>query len=184
VGDDFNNAIADDLSFGGTSAVAEIDLGASDFNVTPADNLGVFLEQQQIAVSQEALNTMLLVGLPGDMTSLVLTDDQRRLANFAKFRIMQGAVRSNLTDSYLLPAGSDIGLVSPTVASLLFGQNSGYLTIAPNAYDLTFTLPGSKTVVGGPFRLQLNRSGIYSTVLVDSPSITMADLIKLDDFAP
>ena len=125
VGDDFNKAIAEDLPFGGTSIATEIDLGAGDFNVTPADNLGVFLEQQQITVSQGALHTMLLVGLPGDMTSLVLTDDQRRLANFAKFRIMHGAVRFVLTDIYLLSAGSDIGLVSPNVNSLLFGQNSG-----------------------------------------------------------
>ena len=172
------------MPFGGTSDAADIDLGSTDFNVTPASNLGVFLEQQQITISKGALHTMLLVGLPGDMISLVLIDDRRRLANYAKFRIMQGAVRFTLTDIYLLPAGSDIGLVSPNVASLLFGQNSGYLAVAPNAYDLTFTLPGSKTVIGGPYRLQLNGSGIYSTVLVDSPSITMADLIRLDDFAP
>lgn len=184
MGDDFNNAIAEDLPFGGTSAVAEIDLGASDFNVTPADNLGVFLEQQQIAVSQGALHTMLLVGLPGDMASLVLTDDQRRLANFAKFRIMQGAVRFVLTDIYLLPAGSDIGLVSPNLNSLLFGQSSGYITISPDEYDLTFTLPGSKTVIGGPYRLQLDGGGIYGVVLVDQPDISMAEIILLDDLTP
>ena len=183
VGDDFTNAIAAGLPFGGTSVVAELDLGSTDFNITPAGNLGAFLEQRQITISQGALHTMFLVGLPGDMTSLVVTDDQRRLANFAKLRITQGAVRFALTDIYLLPAGSDIGLVSPNVTSLLFGQNSGYLSVSPNEYDLTFTLPGSKTVIGGPYRLQLEGSGIYSVVMVDSPDITTADIIQLDDFA-
>ncbi len=181
-GSDFAIPVISDLRFGEISPTVDLELGIRDFNVTPVGNVGVLLDQQQASISQGVLHTMYLVGLPGNMSSLIVADSQRRLANYSKLRIMQSAVRFAQTDIYLLPEGSDIGLVGPNVPSLLFGQTSGYLSVSPGAYDLTFTFPSTKTVIGGPFRLDLDGSGIYGVALVDAPDITMGDIIRLDDF--
>ncbi len=178
----FTTPVVRDLSFASVSDEIEVDGGQTNINITPAGNVGVFLEQDQLTLNSGSLYSMYLVGLPGDPSNLVLQDNQRRLANFAKFRIIQGAIRFTAVDIYLLQEGSDIGLVSPSISSILYAQNTGYLSVSPGTYDLTLTLPGSKTVIGGPYRMQLDGSGIYTVVSVEENDISMVDLVQLDDF--
>lgn len=157
---------------------------AALINVVPAGETGVFLEEKEADIAQGSMHTLFLVGLPGDLDSVVLPDDRRRLAACSKFRLVQGAARFETMDAYLVTAGTDIGLVSPTTASLLYRGSAGYRNVAPGAYDLVLTLPDSKTAIGGPHRLDPEGGGIYGAVAVDRANITTADIILLDEFAP
>ena len=182
-GSDFSSPLVSDLSFGTSSGFHALEPGTTDVNLTPAGDVSVFLEQSQINLSPGSRSSMYFLGLPGDLAGIILPDDNRRLANAAKFRVLQGAIRFTATDVYFLAAGSDIGLVSPSLNSLLYAQNTGYLSVEPGEYELTFTLANSKTVIGGPFRLNLAGGGIYSVVAVDQADISTVDILRLDDFA-
>jgi hypothetical protein len=47
-------------------------------------------------------------------------------------------------DIYVLPQGTDINSVSPTVSSLAFGAASEYQSLTAGTYEVFFVVPGTK----------------------------------------
>ena len=111
----------------------------------------------------------------------MLTDQTRRLSTHAFLRLYQGSERVALVDFYLVPSGSDIALLSPTISSLGYTGSSGYQQVVPDTYDLIYTLPGTKTLVSGPLRADLNARGIYDAITADSIQTDVTQLLFFAD---
>jgi len=181
VGDQFSTPFVSDIEFGARSAGNSIASGSLNLNITPAGNPGSFLAEESITILNGARYSLYLTGLPGQLVGFLLRDSARRLSTHALLRVYQGAARLNTLDFYLVPSGSDIALLSPTLSSFVYTGATGYLLVAPGIYDLVFTLPGSKTIVAGPLRQDLNALGIYDAVTTDTSQTDIADLLFYQD---
>lgn len=181
IGDDFASPFISGLSFPGLSANNTIDDGAVNLIVRPAGNPGAFLAQTEIDIEQGNLQPAFLVGLPGLPQTVMLSHDRRRLASHARVQLFQGAARFQAMDIYLVADDADIALTGATYPSALFGSGTGYTAVEAGTYHLVFTQPGTKNIVGGPFRVELELARNYSIVIVDAQDIASADMLFFDD---
>jgi hypothetical protein len=181
VGDQFSTPFVSDIEFGVRSAENNIESGNLNLNITPAGNSGSFLAEESITILNGARYSLYLTGLPGQLVGFLLRDSARRVSTHALLRVYQGAARLNTLDFYLIPTGSDIALLSPSISSIVYTGATGYQLVTPDIYDLVFTLPGSKTIVAGPLRQDLSALGIYDAVTTDTSQTDIADLLFYED---
>ena len=181
IGDQFAMPFLSGIEFGDRSAPNEIASGNLNLNITPAGNPGSFFAEEEISLLKGERYSLYLTGLPGQLVGFLLRDTARRVSTHALLRVYQGAARLNTLDFYLVPSGSDIALLSPSLPSLVYTGATGYQLVTPDIYDLVFTLPGSKTVVAGPLRQDLSALGIYDAVTTDTSQTDIADLLFFKD---
>lgn len=181
IGDQFATPFLSGIEFGDRSAPNEIASGNLNLNITPVGNPGSFLAEEEISMLKGARYSLYLTGLPGQLVGFLLRDTARRVSTHALLRVYQGAARLNTLDFYLVPPGSDIALLSPSLPSLPYTAVTGYQLVTPDIYDLVFTLPGSKTIVAGPLRQELSALGIYDAVTTDTTQTDIAGLLFFKD---
>lgn len=168
-----------DVSFGHTAqTVADVDLY---LNITPADYAGMFLAEEQIDLASGARYGLYLNGLPGQLSAVLLRDQTRRLALYARLRLYQAASRFGSLDAYLVAAGSDIALLSPYLSSLAYTGSTSYASIVPGTYEVYFTMPGTKTIVAGPLHADLEAGNLYDVVAVDTAQTDVADVLYFQE---
>jgi hypothetical protein len=181
-GDDFSSPIAGNVAFGTRTEPAIVDDGELNLNVTPAGNPGVFLAEEQADLDKGGRYTLYLNGLPGQLTGVIIKDTPRQLATHARLRIYQAAARFGSLDFYLVSADSDISLVSPYLSSFAYTGSTGYFSVVPDSYDIIYTMPGTKTIVAGPLRRNLEAQQIYDVVTVDTAQTDRANILFLSEF--
>ena len=100
-----------------------------------------------------------------------------------KVRIVHASPTVADVDIYVTAVGADISAESPTLATVAFKANTGYLALPAGDYDLTVTVAGTKTAAIGPATISVVDGGIYTAVARDPlPGATEFGLIVLDDF--
>jgi len=84
---------------------------------------------------------------------------------------------------YLTASGTGIASEAPVYSALPFTADTGFISYAAGAYDLTVTAAGSKTPIIGPVALTAANGGIYTGVASDAPAGgAPLRIIELDDF--
>ncbi|MEL7537206.1 MAG: DUF4397 domain-containing protein [Pseudomonadota bacterium] len=181
--DGFATPIVPGLVFAARSSPVELDVGERNLNITPAGDPGVFLTEEQVQISDNQRHTLYLTGLPGLLDGVLVTGSGRRLSTHARLRIYQGAARFASVDLYLAPRDGDIALLSASVPSLPYTGVTDYLTVEPDAYDIYYTEPGTKTVIAGPLPVDLEASGRYDLVTTDTAQTSLVDILFFEDAA-
>ncbi len=179
-GDEFADPLFSGLEFGTHSGEVSMQPDEINLNITPAGNPGSFLAEETVQLSDSQRYTLYLSGLPGQLDGVLATAGSRRLATHAKFRYYQGAARFSAVDLYVVPAASDISLLSPLLSSVPYTGMSGYLSLEPDMYDIVLTWPGTKTVVAGPLRVDLAARGVYETISADSQQTDVVQLLYFE----
>jgi hypothetical protein len=157
---------------------------ATGFVETPGDtyNVAVTVAGNPGAV---AIGPVDLDLTPGVRYSepLILTDDPRRVATNAKVRIVHASPTAADVDIYVTAVGADISNEMPTLESVPFKANTGFLALAAGDYDVTVTPTGTKTAAIGPATISVSDGGVYTAVARDPlPGEAEFGLIVLDDF--
>lgn len=112
----------------------------------PAPATPPFSFTQTLGVGQRT--TVLATGLLAGISGTVLVDDIRPVYAQGKIRIIDAAPGAPaLVDAYILKQGTDVASVDPTLRNLGLRGATGHLGFIPDAYTVTFTEAGSKTVV-------------------------------------
>lgn len=179
-GDGFVAPLVEDLRFNVESAPVSIEDDAIDLTVTPSDNNGVFLAQQQFTIVPGSYNRVFLVGLPGLLQAARLRFDKRRLATHARLQVFQGAARFQTLDIYIIDEDADIELLSPTYSSFLFGTGTSLTSFEPEGYNIVLTEPGNKNIIAGPLATDLVAGRNYLLVVTDGDNITAVDMSLFD----
>jgi hypothetical protein len=156
-----------------TSAYTLIDptsLSPLEIDVTPAGNVGVLLERQQLSLSIGSFSTLFLVnGANGTLNGLLAVDTARRIAPFAQVRLVN-SLTQNL-DYYVVPHNNNVFTSTPTEA--LSAASIGASTLfAPGDYDIVLMRSGTSTIVFGPQEVQMAGGGLYTLVGVPTADIT------------
>ena len=161
--------------------------GTVNLLVTGANNPGfIAIPATDVEFSAGQQYTIYATGtVAGGIAPFVTADDDRSILTEAKTRIIHLAPSAGLVDIYVTAPMTDITDIDPTLISVGFRADTGYLSLLPGSYDVTVTLAGTKTIAIGPAPFMLDAGGVYTAVAID-PDVDVAndpfDAILLDDF--
>jgi hypothetical protein len=171
-------------AFPSLSAYASLPAATYAIAVTPASNPSDAVLSTSLPLAAGSVQSVYAVGLLANISALVTSDDDRRLATQAKLRIIHGSPAAGPVDIYLTAPGAGIATATPTYANVAFKDDTGFVSYAAGSYDVTVTPAGSKTAAIGPATVTLKKTGIYTAVARDAAGGgAPLGLILLDDFA-
>lgn len=130
--------------------------------------------------------TVLATDLLANITELVLTDDNRRLATEAKVRLIHGSPAAGPVDIYVTAAGdTDLTDNEPAFAAVTFQASTGYVSLAAGDYRIALTPAGDVSTIALDVTVSVAAGGVYTAVARDAVGGgAPLGLILLDDFAP
>lgn len=173
------------ISFPSFTSYLSQTAGQYTLSFTPASNPSQVLVSQEVNLAAGSRHSVYAIGPLASIATLVTSDHDRRVATYAKLRIIQGSPSSGPVDVYLTPSSASIASLKPTYASMTLATDTGFQPFTAGTYALTVTAAGSKTPLLGPVSLTLQNSGVYTAVTRDAPGGGAPyGLIELDDFAP
>jgi hypothetical protein len=171
-------------AFPSLSTYASLPAATYAIAVTPASNPSDAVLSTSLPLAAGSVQSVYAVGLLANISALVTSDDDRRLATQAKLRIIHGSPAAGPVDIYLTAPGAGIATATPTYANVAFKDDTGFVSYAAGSYDVTVTPAGSKTAAIGPATVTLKKTGIYTAVARDAAGGgAPLGLILLDDFA-
>lgn len=170
------NLAVDAVSAYGT--VPSSSLTDFELDVSPAGNPGVLLAREEVDFARGERATFLLFGSAGRLDGLRVQDSFRRIATHARLRMINTAAVG--LDFFIVPSGSNINTLSPTIA-LTATSASSLLFFEPQSYDILLTKAGTDEIVFGPRTVALAGNGIYTVVSTATGDATAADVVLFDD---
>jgi hypothetical protein len=187
VNDDFSAPLLEDVPFPAASGYTPPDgVPPGDYNVkvTPAGNPGVVAIDADVSLAAGEEYTVAATDVLGNITPLVLVDDNRRVATEAKVRIVHAAPSAGTVDVYVVAPGTDIANVEPAVPGFEFQASTGYVSLEPGSYEVLVTPAGAKSPVAiGPLPITVGAGGVFTAFARDPlPGETDFGVILLDDF--
>lgn len=175
--------LVSDLAFPDATPIVPVDPATYNVKVTAAGNASAVVIEADLTLDAGVTYDVLAVNELAAIEPLVLTDDYRPVITEAKVRIIHASPTAQDVDIYVTEQGADIANLDPTLAGVPFKANTGFLSLAAGAYDVTVTAAGSKMPAIGPAPIAINAGGIYTAIARDAEGGgTPLDLILLDDF--
>ena len=168
INSDFSSAIATDIAFSGLSGDADVLVGDNTVNFTAAGNQGAPLLDRPTIHVAGTRSSLLLVGDPGNLTSIFVTDDRRPEETIGKLRVMHTAVNAGSVDVYVSVPGVDIADRLPTFVNIPQFKSTSYARLIAGNYEIRITPNGDKTVLAGPLQWDFETNGIAELALLDT----------------
>jgi hypothetical protein len=136
------SVVATDLLYGAATSYISVKSGAVRIQLEPTGTKTPFLDQT-ISTSSSGQYTFVVDNSSTSLSSFTLTDDVTTPTNI-NLRIVNAALDLPTADVYIVPQGTSISSVPPTISNLAFGQASSYQTLTTaGAYEVYFTQPGT-----------------------------------------
>jgi hypothetical protein len=157
-----------DVPFPAVTDIAALPADTYNVAVQAAGNPGVVpIGPVDLALEAGTWYSVLAVDFFNNIEPLILTDDARPVATNAKVRIVHASPTAQDVDIYLTAPEAGIADVEPTLPSVPFKANTGYLALAEGDYDVTVTLPGTKDIAIGPATISIANGGVYTAIARD-----------------
>jgi hypothetical protein len=169
------------IEFGELTDYDVVPKGTISVNITAAGDPDDLKAVMTLTTSAGTDSTIVLVGEPDTISSNTVTDDLRRIATVAKFRVINASITFPTIDAYILEPGTSVEDVSPTFAAVTTPFSTGYVGFLAGEYDLVFTEATTKDVLAGPTRVRFRNSGIYGVVLLEAAQDDRVDELFIDD---
>ncbi len=172
------------------SDYADVVAGETDFQVTPAGNVGVIEVDQNFTLLVGSNQTQVIAGTAGAVTSTVYAEDNRGVRARTRFRVRNAAATFPLIDAYVTEPGTDITDLFPSFRGL--AVTSVQLELAALGGDYEITLiendgdadTEDTTVIAGPMPVTFENGRVYDVLIFDSATAGQADLLVIDSTAP
>jgi hypothetical protein len=85
-------------------------------------------------------------------------------------RVVNASSTAGTADVYIVPAGSSIAGIPPTVANLAFNTDTGYKPVPIGPYEVIMTTSQTKNAVLDTGSINLAASGNQTVVALDVPA--------------
>lgn len=185
VNDDFGAPLVSNLSFPEFTPFVSVPPDTYNVKIAPTGTQNAVLDADLELAVGERYSVFAVNTLAAGIEALVANDDARRVATYAKVRIVHASPAAGNVDIYVTAPGADITAETPTLADVPFAANTGFLPLAEGDYDVTVTPAGSKTAAIGPATISVANGGIYTAAARDAVGGgAPLGLILLDDFNP
>jgi hypothetical protein len=140
------SAMAYNLGFGTVTSYVSIPAGVSTITADTAGTKQV-LTTSSATYIDGAEYTILIGNVAANLQEMVLTDQPLPAPlGEISLRVLQEATRmSGGVDLYLVPSGATLATASPVLKNLVFGSNSGYITVPAGTYTIELLPTGTPT---------------------------------------
>jgi hypothetical protein len=174
---DFTAPIFSNLAFGETTGDLPVPAGTVDYTYTAVGNPGAIINDLNQLIPNGRRVSAFLIGMQGsELSRITQVDDRRSVETHAKLRLVHGAANFDTLDLYLVDTGTDIADINPLAAGLTFGFVSDFGPTIPGDYDLILTLPGEKTFIAGPIRVDLVNGDVVELLILDTVDPMIAEV--------
>ena len=130
------------------------------------------------------------------LTIIAAQDDVRPVTALVKLRVIHasdvaqgddgaGGIPdpADTVDVYLVATGAGV-TGDPVLSGVAFGDNSGFLQIAPGDYDVIVTANGATEPLIGPVNVMLAAGDVITAVAIDDPDGTQPARLEIIDDTP
>ncbi len=170
-----NAAVAYNLGFGTVTSYLPLAPGSSTITVDVAGSRQV-LSSIEGSFNADAHYTVLVSNPAANLQQMILTDHgvAATLKATPSIRFIHQASRTGAVDIYLVPAGQRLTSVTPAIANLAAGSNTGYVAV-PSCSCTTVILPAgtppstAAAVVHNGAQGEYGSGSARTVVLVDAP---------------
>ena len=140
-----------DVPYANASDYLTVKAGTRRIEVRPTGTTTDAIDST-VSFSSHSDSTVLAEGFatvsPSTIAAVVLTDDNSDpLSGKAKVRVIHAAPSAGNVDVYVVPPGTNITTVSPTLSNVPFQAASAYLSVDPGTYEVVVTPAGINTVI-------------------------------------
>lgn len=186
-----SNALAFNLDFGTVTSYIQLTPGAYNITANTAGTRQV-LSASKATFTSSSQYTVLIGNTAASLQQLTLADQsQPAPPGQTALRFINQATRSGPVDIYLIPAGQKVSAVSPLVAGVAFGANTGYVNVPTGTYSIAIlsagTVPTGTTIPTYTGPQVIYQAGAARTIiLIDPPLVTNPGVrvITANDFDP
>lgn len=160
---------------------AEIDVatGTNDFFYTPTGDTSAVTLEGTLTANSGLRYRLYAQGVSGAYVTSSVRPDYKSLETMAKLTLYHGANNFELLDMYVLEAGDTVDENLPIRAAIGQGTQTLNTPLATGSYDLYLTEFNDKTVLAGPYRLDLVLGDIVDMVAVDTVDPAVLDILFL-----
>lgn len=143
-----NTAVGSPLAYQANTGYLPVHSGNREFAIEAVGSTtNLVPNNATLSLSNDTETTVILAGFSSSLQGIVLTDDNTTPAsNTVNLRIVNAAPGLGAVDVYIVPPGTSLSSVEPSISSLAFGQSSDYqnLSVGSSAnYEVFFTQPGT-----------------------------------------
>jgi len=176
VDDTLTTPFVEDHAFGDVTPDIPNAVGTKTITYTPANDSGsTFLDRLFAAIGGTRVN-FYTMGPSGDYESVVLIADRRSISTAVNFSMLHAASNQGLVDIYIVDSGVSIENEIPVAAELSYTEPTGALGIGAGVQDLYVTTFDEKTVLAGPFSIDVALGDVIETVLIDTVDPATAEI--------
>lgn len=161
--------VAENVTLGDATADITTVTAETTWYFTPAGSTATVLFEQIVGAPPTSSPTALYLTGDTDLWSGVnLTQDRSSTATLAKVSLFHSAFTTNTIDMYIVDRGAEVAEDAlPTVRRIGYGLPSGTAALATGSYDIYLTEFANKTLVGGPYELDVVLGDVVFLLAVD-----------------
>jgi hypothetical protein len=155
-----------------------------NFKVVPTGITTPVVINADVPLANGTEYSLIAAGALANIGSLLLTDNNRKVATEAKVRLVHASTLAGNVDIYVVAAGSSIANATPAFSNVPFKADTGYVSLAAGSYDVIITPTGTKTeAIKAPLTFATGK--VYTAIARDGANLTSPlGVIGLDALAP
>lgn len=178
------NLVAPNLALGETTGDIDTVSEEVTWYFTPAGSTATVLFSQTIPPSPSSTPTELyLSGTTDAWAGVNLSQDRSSSVTLAKMSLYHSAFDAATLDMYIVQRGETIAADAfPNLSRINYGLPSGTAALPAGSYDIYLTQVFQKTVVGGPFELDVELGDVVFLLAYDdllSPGSVIIEDVSL-----
>ena len=139
------------------------------------------IHEDDVVASLTAKSTVVVAGMPGDLSFGFLLDDARPLETVPQIRFLNVAFNTEALDIYILEPGTPI---DDDAIALIRGLppavDTGFNVFSEGLFELTVTLADETTPISTPVTLDLATEDVIDVIVVDTVDPTLVELLVFD----
>ena len=166
--EELTNLLAPDISLGQSSGDLDTTAGVETFYFTPTGSVATTLFSSEVIVVPGTRPYLYLAGPTDEWRGFLATQDRASSLVSAKLTLFNGSVNHPLLDLYALERGVEFD--DNSFARAIFvggGVASPAVPLAAGSYDLYVTSSGTRTILDGPYELDVEIGDVVSLLAVD-----------------
>jgi hypothetical protein len=186
-----SNALAFNLDFGTVTSYIPLTPGTYTITANTTATRQI-LSSSKNTFATSGQYTVLIGNVAANLQQVALSDQsQAAPPGQTALRFINQATRASAVDIYLVPAGQKISAVTPLVAGISFGVNTGYLNIPSGTYSIAMLPSGvaPNIIISAAYigpQVNYSAGAVRTIILIDQPVTTTPGLqvISANDFDP
>jgi Domain of unknown function (DUF4397) len=163
-------SVATNIGYINATGYVSVKSGSRHVQVVPVSGASPVLDAN-VTINASGNQTLIISGPVASIHNVLLTDGgTTATTGDAHVRVVNASSSMGTADVYIVPSGTSIAGIPPTVANLAFNSDTGYQLVPVGAYEVFMTAPQTKNAFLSTGPINLAASANQTVVGLDDPS--------------